>query len=90
MSTRIHLVLSEEEKAVLESAARRNGMSLSAWLREAAQEKLGRDRAPLLATREALEAFFRACDAREQGEEPDWDVHREVIEASKTQGLPDP
>jgi hypothetical protein len=31
-----------------------------------------------------LRAFFKACDLRETGREPDWQEHRQVIEASGT------
>jgi len=88
MTSRIHLVLAEEEKALLERAARREGMSLSAWLREAAREKLKGSGPPSLTTVSELEAFFAECDQREKGREPDWDAHRKVIEASKGAGAP--
>ncbi len=89
MSTRIHLVLAEAEKALYEQAARKEGLTLSAWLREAASEKLARDIPPTLASVEALRAFFRECDDREEGLEPDWDAHRKVIEASRLDGVAD-
>ena len=86
MSTRIHLVLGEEEKALLEQAARKEGMTLSAWLRGAAEERLKRKAPPSLSSVADLEAFFQECDGREEGEEPDWDAHREVMEASRAEG----
>jgi hypothetical protein len=90
MSTRIHLVLAEAEKALYEQAARKEGLTLSAWLREAASEKLARDIPPTLTSMEALTAFFKECKDREEGLEPDWDAHRKVIEASRLNGVPDP
>jgi hypothetical protein len=90
MSTRIHLVLSEEEKARLAQVARREGMTLSAWLRSAAEEKLRRSAPPTLSTGEELDAFFQACDERERGKEPDWKNHLEVMKASRSEGVPDP
>ena len=89
MSTRIHLVLGKDEKARLERAARREGMTLSAWLRKAAREKLEGAEPPALSTVEELTAFFQECDEREEGREPDWEAHRQVIETSKRQGLPE-
>jgi len=90
MSTRIHLVLAEAEKALFEQAARKEGQTLSAWLREAASEKLARTTPPTLTTVADLEAFFERCNQREEGREPDWEVHRQVIEASRGDGIPDP
>ena len=90
MASRIHLVLAEEEKARLERAARREGMSLSAWLREAAREKLEGSGPPPLLTAGELKAFFAECDQQEEGREPDWDAHRKVIEDSRCAGVPDP
>lgn len=36
-----------------------------------------------------LDAFFAACDAREEAPEPDWAEHEAVIDASRRQGLLD-
>lgn len=83
MPERIHIVIDPAEKELFRSAAAREGMSLSEWLREAAAEKassVGRHRT--LESREALEEFFRECDAQETGREPDWEAHLEVIERS--------
>ena len=90
MTTRIHLVLAEEEKARLERAARKEGMTLSAWLREAAREKLMDSGPPELATASELTSFFSDCDRREKGREPDWEEHRKVIDASIAGGGPVP
>ena len=89
MTSRIHLVLAEEEKALLERAARREGKSLSAWLREAAREKLEDSGPPSLSTVRELEDFFAGCDRGEEGQEPDWPAHRAVMDASKRQGTLD-
>jgi len=90
MGTRIHIVLAEEEKSLLERAARNEGMSLSAWLRMAAREKLEGTAPPSLDSEGELSAFFAECDLREVGREPDWSAHMEVIEKSQGQGIPDP
>jgi hypothetical protein len=89
MSVRIHVVLDKEEKAALERAARRAGVTLSAWLRDAAREKLSSTGPPALATADELRDFFQTCDAREVGVEPDWETHRRVIDGSRTEGAPD-
>jgi hypothetical protein len=84
MAERIHIVMGRAEKERYRRVAAREGKSLSEWLREAAQEKLAAvERGEELETPEALDAFFEACDARETGREPDWELHREVIERSK-------
>ena len=72
----------------MERAARRAGMSLSEWLREAAREKQRESGPPSLTTVDELKAFFSDCDGREEGREPDWDSHREVIDASKKAEAP--
>lgn len=86
MTTRIHLVVDEEDKERFRRQAAREGKSLSAWLREAARDRLGRREGPTLDTSEALEAFFAACDERETGTEPDWDEHEAAIARSARSG----
>jgi hypothetical protein len=87
MSARVQLLLSEEEKVRFQRAAQQQGLSLSAWLREAALERLAAERAPAgPSDRAALRAFFEACDQREEGAEPDWPQHLEVIASSRLRG----
>lgn len=86
MTTRIHLVVDEADKERFRRQAAREGKSLSAWLREAARERLRRGEEPALDTPEALEAFFAACDERESGTEPDWDEHEAAIARSVRSG----
>lgn len=87
MTERIHIVVDPAEKERFRLLAEREGKSLSAWLREAAREKVAAagTRAGL-ETGEALRAFFAACDQREMGREPDWEEHRFVIERSVGSG----
>jgi hypothetical protein len=88
MSTRIHIVVDPTDKARYRVQAEREGKSLTAWLKEAAEDRLKAARTETsLRSREALEAFFDACDAREPDQEPDWSEHRAVIERSKIRGL---
>lgn len=88
---RIHIVVDRGEKERFRRRAEREGKSLSAWLREAAREKLASDDArSRLDSRRALEEFFRRCDERERGAEPDWDAHRRVIEESIRSGSAGP
>lgn len=88
MATRIHLVLDETDKARYRSQAAREGKSLGAWLREAADEKLRAAAARAdLRDRAELTRFFEACDARETEREPDWEEQKALIARSRTEGL---
>lgn len=84
MATRVQVILEEEEKELFQHRARHEGLSLSSWLRQAGQEKLNEK--PRIMTKEDLDAFFAACDAREEGVEPDWMEHLETIERSTLSG----
>lgn len=84
MSTRVQVILNAEEKEIFQRRASREGLSLSSWLRRAGQEMLKQEKRTM--TREDLDAFFAACDAREEGVEPDWEEHLAVLEASKRSG----
>jgi len=86
MTERIHLVVDREEKERFRRLASREGRSLSDWLREAARARAATTAESGLKDPESLRAFFAACDRREQGREPDWTSHREVIERSKGSG----
>jgi hypothetical protein len=86
MSSRVQVILTEEEKARFASEARRRGMSLSAWLRAAALERLTQSESEVPRDASALRAFFEACDRREEGREPDWEQHLAVIEGSRARG----
>lgn len=88
-SERVHIVLGAEERAAYRAAADRAGMSLSAWLRDAARARLDEQRSAALTTVDELDAFFASCDRREgDAAEPDWVEHRAAIEESRTRGLP--
>lgn len=89
MTSRIHIVVDEEDKERFRRQAEREGKSLSAWLREAARARLAECRPADLDTPERLRAFFDACDDRESAPEPDWEEHLRVIERSARSGAPD-
>ena len=91
MSERIHIVVGAAEKERFRRLAEREGKSLSEWLRDAAREKSLAASAHLeLDTQDALHRFFEACDLREHGREPDWELHRGVIERSIASGVLEP
>ena len=85
---RVHLLIPDEEHARFAHQARAEGMSLSAWLRAAAGERLDRrSSTERFASRSDVERFFASCDAREGADpEPDWEQHIAVIGASRGRG----
>ena len=64
------------------------GVTFSAWQRAAARARLDDSRTTRrFASREELEAFFRACDSDEGPQtEPDWHEHLGAIAASRAGG----
>ncbi|WP_447969533.1 antitoxin [Nitrospira sp. M1] len=70
--------------------AQREGLSLSAWLRKAGNEKLllNEQQKPIY-DKESLERFFLECDAHDEGTEPDWEDHLKVINRSRASGQAD-
>jgi len=86
MDTRIHMLVREADKARYKHQAEREGQSLGAWLREAAEEKLEAARSRRFDSAEELNSFFETCDAAEGEPEPDWDDHLEVINRSRSGG----
>ena len=85
---RVQLVIPDEDRARFVHQARREGMTLSSWLRSAAHERLGRQQQSHLFESPAdLEAFFSDCDELEgAGVEPNWDEHLNVIDESRRRG----
>ena len=85
---RVQLVIPDEDRDRFVHQARKEGMTLSAWLRTAARERLQeRQRAQPFQSPEDLEEFFRACDGLESSEkEPDWDRHLDLINQSRRRG----
>lgn len=85
---RVQLVMPDADRDRFVEQARREGMSFSAWLRAAAQERLeARQRIKLFKTPDDVRAFFRSCAALDGPErEPDWDEHLRVMNASRSAG----
>ena len=83
MAIRVQVILPEQDWDLFRRQAAVEGLSLSAWFREAARERLKKSyTGPIIHSVEDLRAFFKACDEREPGQEPDWDEHLEVIRRS--------
>jgi hypothetical protein len=88
---RVQLVMPDHDRDRYVHQARREGMSLSAWLRAAAEDRLKLEaQSGNFESVEDLQAFFAACDTRAgDGEEPDWEEHQSVIDASRRRGASD-
>ena len=82
---RVQLIIPDEDRDRFVHQARREGLTLSAWLRAAARERLeDRQRSELFESPAALEEFFRTCDALKGPEtEPEWDEHLSAIAESR-------
>ena len=86
---RVQLVMSDEDRERFVDQARREGMSLSAWLRAAGRERLAtRQGVEHFQSPEDVEAFFRLCAALDGPErEPDWKEHLWTISESRRRGV---
>ena len=88
---RVQIIIPDEDRDRFFSQAKREGMTLSAWLRAAARECLeSRQEAKPFESPEELEAFFRESNANaEPGREPDWEEHLAVMRESQLRGIAD-
>ena len=88
---RVQITIPDDDRDRFLSQAKREGMTLSAWLRAAAHERLGsRKQMRRLGSPEELEAFFRECNANAgPGREPDWEEHLAVMRESRLRGIVD-
>ena len=87
---RVQLIIPDEDRDRFVHQARKEGLSFSAWLRAAAQERLdAQQRARRFESPDDLRRFFEECDTRRgPGVEPDWEDQKRAIEESRLQGLP--
>lgn len=83
---RVQVLLEEAEREQFRRQAEREGLSLSAWLRRAGQERLRSRQGRRISTVRELREFFRDVDTREKGREPDWDEHLAVMARSRASG----
>ena len=82
---RVQLVIPDEARDRFVHQAQREGMTLSAWLRAAARQRLEeQQQSHPFESLADLEEFFSACDALEgPRREPDWHEHLAVIDESQ-------
>ena len=85
---RVQLVIPDNDRDQFVHQAKSEGLTLSAWLRLAAQEKLTRETgSKKFQTVEEIRAFYKVCDDSVDLEhEPDWEDHKKVISKSKSSG----
>ena len=85
---RVQLVIPDEDRDRFVHQARREGMTLSGWLRTAAHDRLERlQRSAAFESPEELDAFFLECDELPgPHSEPNWDEHLNVIDESRRRG----
>jgi hypothetical protein len=85
---RIQVLLDRDERELFRRLARQRGLSLSAWLRDAAlKQSAAESEVPRVRSVEDLRAFFAECDAREVGREPDWEEHLAALDSSRRDGI---
>ncbi len=87
MPARIHLIIDERERDAFRARAAAEGLTLSAWLREAARDRLERERPMEIRTVVELDRFFAERARAEAGAEPDWAQHLAVMDRSRRVGL---
>ncbi|MDE2861656.1 MAG: hypothetical protein OYI31_01405 [Chloroflexota bacterium] len=85
---RVQLVMPDDDRERYVDQARREGMSLSEWLRVAARERLEASRSVrLFESPEDVRSFFRWCDQLEgPGTEPGWSEHLRAINKARAMG----
>ena len=88
---RVQLIIPDDDRILFGDQAHREGLSLSAWIRIAAHERLDRQsKAGRFTSRDEMRAFFAECDALAGPEaEPDWEQHLAVIGRSRGHGATD-
>ena len=86
---RVQLVMPDADRDRFVHQARQEGMSLSAWLRAAARERLEKCQSvKLFQSPEDVEEFFRSCASLDGPEtEPDWSEHLGVMNESRGTGV---
>jgi hypothetical protein len=90
MATRIQVIVEEAEREAFRSVAEQEGLSLSAWLRQAGKDRLvAKTQQKTIRTPKDLRRFFKACDSQGSGREPDWVEHKKVIARSRASGTTD-
>jgi hypothetical protein len=84
---RVQVLIKEREREEFRQVAEQEGKSLSGWIRESALDRLEATKAAAkLTSASDLRKFFKGCDLREKGREPDWEEHLKAMEESRETG----
>ena len=84
MATRVQVIMDEKEAAMFRNQAKKESVSLSRWMRDAAQKRLENERLKRsLKDPQQLDRFFQECDQLEQnGVEPEWSEYKKMLTES--------
>jgi hypothetical protein len=89
MSKRIQVILDEEEALQFKTHARKEGKSVSSWLREAGMRVIEqRESKESLKDIAAIKAFFRKINSKKEGAEPDWEEYKKLISEGYRNSVP--
>lgn len=86
---RVQVILDEKQREMFRQLAEREGLSLSAWLRQLGLERVRAEAGSgRIETVAAMQRFFRDCERRNRGKgrEPDWEEHLVVMDRSRSSG----
>ena len=89
---RVQLIIPDKDRDRFVHQAYLEGMTLSGWLRAAAEERINqKERLKPFTSSEEVREFFLAYDESESsGREPDWEESLRILHESKTSGAGNP
>ena len=89
---RVQLIIPDKDRDRFVHQAYLEGMTLSGWLRAAAEERIKqKERLKPFTSSEEVREFFLAHDERESGgREPDWEESLRILHESKVSGAGSP
>ena len=87
---RFQLIIPHEDRHRFAHQAHLEGMTLSGWLRAAAEDRIRqREHLKPFTSSEDVREFFQTHDDSESGlREPDWEEHLKTLHESKLAGSP--
>jgi hypothetical protein len=89
MSKRIQVILDDEDALQFKNHARKEGKSVSSWLREAGKKVIELNHSQgKLKDSAALKKFFQTINSKKEGTEPDWEEHKKLISEGYRKSVP--